>query len=436
MSIERRFRVSRGIRTPDRHTSSAQRRPPAPDYVLPGKTDATSPAIARFMFRTALFNSDHARTRSLTAAILCAALTGCGYGILMPLAALNLEAMTRSASVVGVNAAAAALSTLVATLLIPALLARIPPRLTLVASALIIAASFVAFPALPDPWIWFILRFVAGLAVTVIFVVSETWINQLAKPEARASLLAVYATVLSAGFGSGALLLAALGSQGWIPWLAGVAVFGVGALPVLILRGPELIPPSREKSGADALVQAARMAPIALVAALVFGTLETGIFSLLPVYARRLGFEETGVGLLVATGALGALCLQIPIGQCADRMGVTFTLRLVALSTFVLAIAIALVGSTVWMLAPLIFLFVGIASGFYTLGLSLLGARVKPAALASANSAFIFAYGIGSLIGPPLGGIGMDIVNPQGLMMSFAGFALLYWVISIAAKRR
>jgi hypothetical protein len=86
------------------------------------------------MIRAVFLGPDHARTRSLTAAILCAALAGCGFGLLMPLVALNLEAMTQSASMVGANAAAAALSTILATPLIPPLMARVSPRLAVVVS--------------------------------------------------------------------------------------------------------------------------------------------------------------------------------------------------------------------------------------------------------------------------------------------------------------
>jgi hypothetical protein len=185
----------------------AGRTAPAADGVIPGGTEAASPAIARAMIASFLSSPDKARTRSLIAAISCAALAGCGFGLLMPLVALNLEAMTGSAAVVGANAAAAALSTLLATPLIPALMARTAPRQTVIICAMITAAGFVLFPAMPDPVIWFGLRFVMGLSVTIIFVASETWINQLAKPESRASLLAVYATVLAGGFGSGGLLL-------------------------------------------------------------------------------------------------------------------------------------------------------------------------------------------------------------------------------------
>jgi len=388
------------------------------------------------MVTSFLTSPDLARTRSLIAAIVCAALAGCGFGLLMPLIALNLEAMTGSAAIVGTNAAAAALSTLLATPLIPALMARMPPRQTVVISALVTALGFVLFPAMPDPVVWFILRFAMGLSVTVIFVASETWINQLAKPESRASLLAVYATVLSGGFGSGGLLLALLGSEGWTPWLAGGAIYALGALPILILKGPQIEPPSVEDSSLKSLLGAAQLAPMAILAGLVFGGLETNVFSLMPVYAERIGIAEQGVGLLVAIGALGAIMLQIPLGKLADRTGRDRTLSGVALSAVILSIAMGLAGANLWLLIPMVFFFVGASSAFYTIGLAMIGERVRPGALASANAAFIFAYGLGSLLGPALGGVSMDLADPWGLMAAFAAMAGLYFVLSILSKPR
>ena len=388
------------------------------------------------MIASFLTSPDLARTRSLIAAICCAALAGCGFGLLMPLVALNLEAMTGSAAIVGTNAAAAALSTLLATPLIPALMARTPPRQTVVICALITAAGFVLFPAMPDPLVWFGLRFVMGLSVTIIFVASETWINQLAKPESRASLLAVYATVLSGGFGSGGLLLSLLGSEGWTPWIAGGVIYALGALPILILKGPQIKPPSPDEAGLESLLSAGRLAPLAIMAGLVFGGLETNVFSLMPVYAERIGIAEQGVGLLVAIGALGAIALQIPLGKLADRTGRDRTLSGVALSAVILSVAMGLAGANLWLLIPMVFFFVGASSAFYTIGLAMIGERVQTGALASANAAFIFAYGLGSLLGPALGGISMDIADPWGLMAAFAAMAGLYFVLSLLSKQR
>ncbi len=378
------------------------------------------------MIAAFLTSGTHARTRSLVAAILAAALSGCGFGLLMPLIALNLEAMTGSGIVVGANGAAAALSTIVATPFIPALLARVPPRALMAGCAVLTGFGILAFPFLPDVTAWWILRFLAGITVTVVFVGSETWINQLAKPEGRATLLAVYAATLSAGFGSGALLISAVGHEGVLPWIVGATIYFAGAIPLFLLRGPGLEPPAAGQTGLKAMGAVARLAPAAILAGLVFGAMETSIFTLIPVYIVRIGFDVTIVGYLMAAGALGGIALQIPVGRLADRTGHLRTLRLVALIALLLPACIGLAAGNLWLLFPLIFLFAGISSAFYTVGLALVGERVQAGALAAANSAFIFAYGVGSLIGPPVAGAAMDGFNPWGLMLAFSGLALLY----------
>jgi MFS family permease len=84
----------------------------------------------------------------------------------------------------------------------------------------------------------------------------------------------------------------------------------------------------------------------------------------------------------------------------------------------------------------MIFLYVGVASAFYTVGLALIGERVRPGQLASANAAFIFAYGMGSLAGPVSAGAAMDAFNPWGLLAAFAMFAAFYLVVAWRAKER
>ena len=381
-----------------------------------------------------LTHPGHARTRSLIAAILCAALAGCGFGLLMPLVSLNLEAMTGSGAVVGANATAAALSTIVMTPLIPFLFSRIAPRAAMAGASVFTGLGIAAFPVLPDIYVWWLLRFITGCAVTVIFVGSETWINQLAKPKGRASLLAVYATVLSAGFGSGGLILAALGSQGVAPWLVGGMIFIAGAVPIFLLQGPGLVPPKAGEAGLSALWGAARLAPPAMLAGAVFGAMETAVYTLIPVYAERLGFAEITVGIIVASAAMGGIALQIPIGRVADRSGRLTTLRAVAAGAVALPLLAALAGAHLAGLLPLVFLFAGLSSAFYTLGLALIGERVQPGALAAANAAFIFAYGLGSLIGPPAMGAAMDGYDPFGLMIAFSVLAGLYLLFAWREK--
>jgi MFS family permease len=386
------------------------------------------------MILSFLSNAQHARARSLSAAILCAGLAGCGFGLLMPLVALNLETMTGSGALVGYNAAAAALSTIIMAPFVPSLLKRFPARAVIISSAILVGIGILLFPLFPIVWLWFVMRFAIGMPVTIIFVASETWINQLAKPESRASLLAVYASVLSAGFGSGGILLAILGTEGLAPWIAGALIFLIGAIPILFLRGPDIVPPEQGESGYGAMFAAAMLAPAAIFAGLVFGATENSVFALFPVYADRIGFSTGTIGGLMAVAALGGIILQFPLGKLADKIGRLRTLRLTALISTLLAIALALSGNEVLIIGTLIFLFVGLATGFYTLGLALMGERVAASALASANAAFIFIYGLGSLFGPVGAGYAMDLHNPYGLVWALAAFCGVYLLLSFIEK--
>lgn len=382
-----------------------------------------------------LISAQHARTRSLFVAIMCGGLAGCGFGLLMPLISLNLEAMTGSGALAGANAAAAALAMILSTPFIPGLFSRITPRVLLAGSLTLIAAGIMVFPSVREVWAWFLVRFIIGIAVTVVFIASETWINQLAKPERRASLLAVYATVLSAGFGSGGLLLAVLGSEGWAPWIAAATIYALGVIPVVFLRGPGLVPPSAEEGSPLAMLSTARLAPAAILAGLLFGALENSFFALMPVYGDRIGLTTVLVGLLMTTGALGALCMQIPIGNFADRAGRMRTLAIITAGAVVVPLLIVASSEFGFALFPLIFLYVGLASAYYTVGLSVIGERVTVGRLAAANAAFIFAYGAGSLVGPLMAGLAMDWLNPHGFLLALSLVAAIYLPVALKSWR-
>ncbi|MEO1038174.1 MAG: MFS transporter [Pseudomonadota bacterium] len=377
-----------------------------------------------------------ARTHSLAAAMLCAALAGCGFGLLMPLVSLNLEAMTGSAAIAGGNAAMAALSTIILTPFAPGLLAAMRPRLAIILALIITGLGIALFPFIADVTAWFILRFLVGVSMTFVFVASETWINQLAKPERRASLLAVYATVLAGGFGLGGVLVALLGASGFAPWLVGAGIFLLGAVPIIALRGPELEAPLAAEARPSALFSAARIAPLAMLAGFIFGALETSSFALFPVYAERLGFPIVLIGLLTTAGALGAIGLQVPIGMIADRVGRRRILFLVALASTLAPLGILASGASAPPVFVLTFFYVGCASAFYTLGLALVGERFTGGSMAAANAAFILAYGAGSLVGPLSGGAAMDIWSPFGLMPALSALALIYVLLSALSSAR
>jgi MFS family permease len=68
----------------------------------------------------------------------------------------------------------------------------------------------------------------------------------------------------------------------------------------------------------------------------------------------------------------------------------------------------------------IVLLWGGVISAIYAVGLAHLGARFRGSELASANSAFAILYATGTMAGPSLGGLAMDLWNPHGLVVVLA----------------
>jgi MFS family permease len=372
------------------------------------------------------FASEADRVRAIAAAILIVALVGVGLSLTIPLLSLELERMGRSASEIGLNTAIAGIASILIVPFVPALAARIGVGRLLALSVLVLAASFPLFKALWSYEWWFPLRFVFSMALGALFVLSEYWINAAAPPERRGLVMGIYATVLALGFALGPAIMLAVGTQGWPPYLAGAALFATAALPLLAARD---LSPRIERHGRTSFAAFLMAAPAATLAALVFGCVETGGFSLLPVYGLRTGREADSAAALVSWLALGNVAFQIPIGLISDRMDRRLILLLIGLAGAAGAAAIPAASPAPFGFPALLFVWGGITGALYTVGLAHLGERFGAGDLAQANAAFVLLYNVGLVIGPPLVGAGMDFVPPHGFAWALTGLFAAYILI-------
>ena len=92
-----------------------------------------------------------------------------------------------------------------------------------------------------------------GAAVgSSIFTAGEAWINQLAGDARRGRIIGIYAAALSAGFGTGPLVLSLTGIEGWPPFLVNAAISALAMLPLLGVGDgvAQLRPGARRRSAA------------------------------------------------------------------------------------------------------------------------------------------------------------------------------------------
>src|SRR5262245_35463168 len=144
---------------------------------------------------------------SLAAVIATSTIFGLTYSLSAALIALDLAERGAEKSVIGLNAAMHALGVLAIALVLPRLVPRIGPRNMTLAALFLASVVLALFPVMPEVWLWFPLRFLLGAASEALFVLSETWVNQLSDESTRARSMATYIAALSVGFALGPLIL-------------------------------------------------------------------------------------------------------------------------------------------------------------------------------------------------------------------------------------
>lgn len=366
---------------------------------------------------------DRKRIASLAAAIACIMAVGVGLSLSVPLLSFALDAKGASRTMIGLNTAMGGIAAIAVAPFVSRLAQRYGVRATLAAGAALGVASLLGFLAVEPLWAWFALRFTFSASLTVLFVLSEYWINEAAPQTRRGLVMGVYATALSLGFAAGPQALRLVGTEGPEPFLAGAALFALAALPVAFARG---LAPGIHDEPSRRFATFLWAAPAATLAALVFGAAETAALALVPLYGSTIGLDAGGAATLISIVALGNLAFQIPLGLIADRIDKRLVLLICGVTGAGGMAALVAFDLSQVQIQALLFVWGGIVAGLYTVGLAHLGSRFKGADLAQANAAFVVMYSVGMVIGPPLAGFGMDLWPPHGLPATLGALFAIY----------
>ncbi len=164
----------------------------------------------------------------------------------------------------------------------------------------------------PYPW-----RFLLGAAESVLWIAGEAWLNHVAEDERRGRTVALFGMAAGAGFAVGPLLLAAAGSEGWLPFLVCATITILAALPLLLVRKRA---PRLEGVPSTSAWRYLLLAPIAMLGYFVFAATDAVVMSFFPIYGVGEGLSESSAIGLISVFAIGTLAFQLPVGWLMDRV--------------------------------------------------------------------------------------------------------------------
>jgi MFS family permease len=376
-----------------------------------------------------------AAARALIVICVSGALWGSNFGAGAPTASLWLKDHDHGDTVIGLNTAAYYLGIALASPFVPRLMRRMGRRCIILGMALS-GVTVALFPLGDGLAGWFTLRFLNGVAGAMSLIPMETEVNHGAAPEHRSRNFGLYAVSMALGIAGGT----GLGLQYYsaVPYLV-FALAGIPALAaggVIVLCPGAFVPPPQETGDCPEL--AVRRNVLTFGSAWAQGFLEGGMVGHLAVYLLFLGMSEGATSWVVSGIMIGIIVSQVPVAAMADRFGRTATLLACYGATLIALMIMPFCGPSAWLVTAL--LVAGACStAFYPLGVTLLGERLPPTALARGNARFLAFNCLGSLIGPAVAGAAMDLFGKPALFVSGQGAVLLIlgtWGVQLVANRR
>ena len=277
-----------------------------------------------------------------------------------------------------------------------------------IATAAIILAGLVV-----DPWLWLVLRLIAGYCLAVLFAVIESWLNAKVENSVRARTLSVYRYVD---------LLANAAAQYFLPWFGGetFVLFGISAIalslsltPISLADRSSPAPPEHIRFDLRYLWTTS---PLATVGCVAVGMTNTVYRSLGPVYCLGLGFTTEATAWFLAASIISGAVLQYPFGHYSDRRdrrGVMVVAAGGGLLASLLLFFFA--GSDVFLNIAGVFMLGAFSMPLYSLCSAHANDRAEPGEFAVISAALLFFWAAGAVVGPWLAATIMGWFGPKSM---------------------
>ena len=353
----------------------------------------------------------------------CVCLFGMTFSLYSPLLSLILEQRGASNFLIGSLATTPAIGVMLGAFFVPLCLKMAGGR-TLLLIGVFVEIFLIVWLMLTDKGlVWFVIRFLGGISGSIVFIVSETWLNDITPERLRGRVIGLYNTMLGLSFAIGPVVLAMTGIQGQLPFLVGIGLMSVAIVPLLLVKSYS---PDELDTPTFNIVSFIKVAPLLVIACFVVAFKDMASVGLLPVYGVRSGLSDATAALMLFFAAIGGAVLQFPIGWLGDyfsRVGVMVLCGLVGIAG---AAVLPFVVTVPWLLFLTLFIWLGFFAGVYTIALTLAGQWFRGTELAIAIASFGVFWGMGGLAGPIIAGYTMDLWGTHGFPLVMGVVATLF----------
>ena len=275
-----------------------------------------------------------------------------------------------------------------------------------------------------NPLTWFLLRVITGYSMVSIYTIAESWLNDRSSNKNRGKVLSIYMIILYGSMGLGMFMLNFSSPEKFQPFILISVLMSAALLPILLTKRK---PPQFKKIQSMSLKDLYNSSPLGMVSAVLYGIVQSALFTLLAVYAAAMNFSIFDISLVTFLLAISGAVSQYPIGYISDKFD---RRKVIIYSTFGAAIfaflAIFSVGtmylpeglgsSKLWFYIFLV-LFSVCSLPMFSLILAHTNDFITRDKFVAAGAGLQFAFGLGAISGPFLCSLLMGLVGNNGFFV-------------------
>jgi MFS family permease len=249
-----------------------------------------------------------------------------------------------------------------------------------------------------DPALWLAARIGYGFAIAALFIISQSWLNDVVENRIRGRVMAIFYITYIMGLGTGSLVLTFLDIAANLPPLVSVLLATLSILPIGLTTLPLPEPPT---PGTISFRRAWAISPVGLASMLAVGGMSMLAGGFTPIHLSASGYSKDEVALLMFAMPVGTLLVQLPAGWISDRMDRRIVLAGCAiLSAVSAAICGVFDGASLLLLAAMFILWDGATESVYSIGNAHAGDKAKKEEMVELSATMLFAWSVSGFLVP------------------------------------
>jgi MFS family permease len=281
---------------------------------------------------------------------------------------------------------------------------------------------------LVDQTAWLILRAVTGFCTAGTSMIIESWLNERATNESRGAIFSFYISITLFGVVGGQMMVPFADVSTPILFMICGILYCLAIIPTAVSRAASPQPLKRVRLDLKGLY---RNSPVSFIAILLIGTANGAYGTLVAVFGARAGLTEDMIAIMVSVTILAGAVAQFPAGRLSDRMDRRYVLAGLAGLGAVAGVGLSLFQpANVYMILILVSLYGAAANALYPIAVAHANDHASSEDFVKISGGLLLLYGVGTIIGPTLGGPVMTWLGPHAL---FAVTALSHILVTAYA---